>query len=379
MNSNERVHAVLKGSIPDRVPVGEFAVDFDTVEKIIGRETFLRAKARSQIAFWDKRHDEVAQSYIEDHIALHEKLDLDIVNFAQATWQIPSPTDDPPPRKIDDTTWKDKYGRVYKYSTATADITVVEDPVADAKVFRPEDFRGKPKAHPINPLSKRVLRAVTDRFKGKKFIMGPSGGETGVTLLGGMTRGMMELAMNPDAVQAAADFADATARLDDKNHIQPDHDAIIWGQDFGFKTGPFISPAMFRDFFMERIKRRVESIHKDHGKWVIKHACGNNWQLLDMFVEIGYDCYQSIQPTADMDIAEVKRKYGDKMTLWGGVPVEEMVGGTPADIRRSVRRAMSAAKPGGRFILGTSHSIAVGSKYENFIAMLDEHAKLAAY
>jgi hypothetical protein len=379
MNSNQRVHAVLKGKIPDRVPVGEFAVDFDTVEKLLGHETYLRAKAKSQIAFWEGRHEEVAQSYIEDHIALHEKLELDIINFAQATWSIPDATDDAPPRRVDDTTWKDKHGRVYKYSTATADFTIVEDPVLDAKVFRAEDYHRAPKGRAINAASRRVLRAVIDRFKGRKFIVGPSGRETGVTLLGDMTRGMMELAMNLETVLAAAEQGDAAARLADREVIQPDQDAVMWGQDFAFKTGPFISPAMFRERFLPRIRARVESIHKDHGKWLFKHACGNNWQLLDMFVEAGYDCYQSIQPTADMDIAEVKRRYGTRMTLWGGVPVEEMVGGTAQDVRRSVRRAMAAAKPGGRFILGTSHSIAVGSQYENFMAMLDEHAKSAAY
>jgi hypothetical protein len=55
MNSRERVLAVFRGQIPDRVPWGEFAVDFDTVERVIGRETFLRAKARSQIALWEGR------------------------------------------------------------------------------------------------------------------------------------------------------------------------------------------------------------------------------------------------------------------------------------------------------------------------------------
>jgi hypothetical protein len=44
MNSKERVLATLDGVIPDRVPLGEFPVDFDTVERIIGRETYLRAK-----------------------------------------------------------------------------------------------------------------------------------------------------------------------------------------------------------------------------------------------------------------------------------------------------------------------------------------------
>ncbi len=348
-------------------------------EKLLGHETYLRAKAKSQIAFWENRHEEVAQSYIADHIAMHEKLDLDLIVFAQATYSIPDPTDDPPPRKIDDTTWKDKYGRVYKYSDATGDITIVEDPVAEARVFRVEEFLRAPEERRMNAASMRVLRAVTDRFKGEKFIVGPSGGETGVVLLGGMTRGLMELVTNPAMVQAATEHAYSRAVLNDKNFIQPDHDAVIWAEDWAYKTGPFINPLMFRKLFMPWIRRHVESIHKDCGKRVIKHACGNNWQLLDMFVEIGYDCYQSIQPTADMDIGRVKKEYGRKMTLWGGVPVEEMVGGTPEQVRRSVRRAMEVAKPGGRFILGTSHSIAVGSRYDNFMAMLDEHAKLAPY
>jgi uroporphyrinogen-III decarboxylase len=379
MNSNQRVHAALKGEIPDRVPIGEFAVDFDTVEKLLGHETYLRAKAKSQIAFWERRYDEVEQSYIADHIAMHEKLDLDILVFAMATWWIPEPTDDVPPRRIDATTWKDKYERVYKYSDATGDVTVVEDPVTAARVFTVEEFLRAPEERRMNAASMRVLRAVTDRFKGKKFIAGPNAGETGVVLLGDMTRGLMELLTNPDTVRAAAESAYRDATLNDKNFIQPDHDGIIWGQDWAFKTGPFFNPIMFREIFMPWIRRHVESIHKDYGKRVIKHACGNNWKLLDMFVEIGYDCYQSIQPTADMDIAEVKKKYGKKIALWGGVPVEEMVGGTAEQVRQSVRRAMKFAKPGGGFILGTSHSIAVGSKYDNFMAMLDEHAKLASY
>ena len=53
----------------------------------------------------------------------------------------PAP-DDPPPRKIDETTWEDKYGRVFKYSDATGDITCVHDPVVDARVFTPEEFEG---------------------------------------------------------------------------------------------------------------------------------------------------------------------------------------------------------------------------------------------
>jgi len=40
---------------------------------------------------------------------------------------------------------------------------------------------------------------------------------------------------------------------------------------------------------------------------------------------------------------------------------------------------MAACKPGGRFILGSSHSIAVGTRWENHRAMLAEWERLAPY
>ncbi len=46
MTSKERVKAILNKQIPDQVPWGEWAIDFDTVGKVIGHETYYRAKAK---------------------------------------------------------------------------------------------------------------------------------------------------------------------------------------------------------------------------------------------------------------------------------------------------------------------------------------------
>ena len=80
-----------------------------------------------------------------------------------------------------------------------------------------------------------------------------------------------------------------------------------------------------------------------------------------------------------MDICELKEKYGDKITLWGGVALEHIISGTQDQVREDVRRAMECAKPGARFILGTSHSVSVGSNYDNYMAMLDEYWKRCYY
>ncbi|MGE5742176.1 MAG: uroporphyrinogen decarboxylase family protein, partial [Candidatus Aminicenantes bacterium RBG_16_66_30] len=225
----------------------------------------------------------------------------------------------------------------------------------------------------------RILDAVVQAFKREKFICGPSGGSVGIVLLGGMERGLLELAANPDAVRAATKAFVRRQNEADAVFIHPDSDAVMWAEDLGHKTGPLIGPSMFRDLFLEANKDRARNVKEKYGKKILKHCCGNINLLLDLFVEIGFDAYQSIQPTAGMDICRLKRDYGDRIALWGGVAVENLVGGSREDVRSDVRRAMACAKPGGRFILGASHSIAVGTKYDNYMALLDEHAKLCQY
>jgi uroporphyrinogen-III decarboxylase len=379
MNSKERVRRTLEGLVPDRVPWGEFAIDFDTVEKIVGHETFLRAKARSRMAFWEGRHAEVAESYLKDHIELHRRLDLDIVTFPMATWEIPPETDDPPPRKTDDSTWEDNYGRIYKYSPQAEDIICVKDPVIEARKYSMQDFQRQPPQPQRDPRSWNVLDAVIQELKQEKFICGPSGGIVGIVFLGDFERGSMAIIQDPELVKAATAYFFQEQNLADEVMVHPDSDAVLLSHDFGHKTGPFISPAMFREFFLEANKARVRNLSQKYGKKVVLHTCGNVSAYMDFFIEIGFDAYQSIQGSAGMDICALKKNYGDKITLWGGVSLENLIVGTPVDVRRDVRRAMECAKRGGRFILGTSHSVAVGSQYDNFMAMLDEYHRWARY
>jgi len=380
MNSRERVLLALEHKIPDRVPWGEYAIDYDTVEKILGHETYLRAKAKTQIALWEGRRDEVAQSWKEDIIELYKKLDfMDIINLGAMCTAVLPPKNYKPekPKKIDGNTWEFKDGSVYKYSSITGDITLVYDPQKWTREFRLEDFRYE---DPMPPDESQfeVVDAVINEFKGKKFILGPDGGEVSLVLLGGMERGLVEYINNPEVVKRAIDVAVYRANKLDRYYIREGQNGVLWGTDFASNKGPFISPKMFREFCLLAIKERVKNV-KSFGMKVLKHACGNNTQLMDMFIEAGYDAYQSIQETAGVDLKWLKEKYGDKLILWGGVNVESLVSGTPEDVKRDVRRAMEILKSNGSYIFGTSHTIAVGTKYENFMVMVDEFLKLCDY
>jgi uroporphyrinogen-III decarboxylase len=110
---------------------------------------------------------------------------------------------------------------------------------------------------------------------------------------------------------------------------------------------------------------------------VATHNCGNNLPLMDMLLEAGIECYQSLQTNSGMELGYLTERWGKQLSFWGGVPVELLVGGTPEEVRAAVREAMEKGVRGRGFILGPSHSIAYGTKYDNFMAMLDEHQRRA--
>ncbi len=390
MTSKERVQAVLRGEIPDKIPWGEWAVDFDTVSKIIGHDTYYRAKAKSQMALWEGRRDEVVESWKEDGIAFFRAMDcFDIINVSAMASSVAPPRDyeHEMPRKLDDNTWEFRDGTVVKYSEVTADITKVFDPRAGKGTWSPEDFEGEPEAVPPDDSCFEVVDAMIGEFGADRFLMGPSGSEVGIHIIGGsfeeggggFEHGLMMYIESPETVKAAIRHEVAKSNILDGTFIRPGQDAVGWGQDFSSTQGPFISPSMFREFVLPGIRARVANIHERFGLPVMKHACGNNKLLLDMFIEAGYDAYQSIQRSAGMDVAEIKESYGDRLLPWGGIPVEHLVSGSTDDVRGDVAHAMEHYKPGGRYIFGSTHSIAVGTKYDNFMAMADEFDKRRAY
>jgi hypothetical protein len=372
VNSKQRVQAALQCRFPDRIPYGEYAIDVDVAERILGHETYLRAKAKSKIAFWEGRRDEVVQSWKEDIVALYSKLDcIDIVNLASEACGIAPPKDYLPeaPKRISHDLWEDRFGNIYQYSDITKDITIVQWGQQD--IYLHDGPQGKPDDSIFE-----VIDYVIEKMGTDKFIIGPAGREAAMFLQGGMECGLMEYYLNPDRVKQFGEEEVELGNMEDHYYIRPGVDGIMWGQDFAYASGPFISPPMFRRFVVDNCKARVQNIKKHFGLPVIKHACGNNWKLMDMFTEIGYDCYQGIQASASMDLEKLKVEYGDSLCLWGGYNLETLTSGSREELQVEIENAIEIGKRFGGFILGSSHSVAVGSNYDNFMTVLEYVSKL---
>jgi len=163
-----------------------------------------------------------------------------------------------------------------------------------------------------------------------------------------------------------------------KKQIDAGADFIVINSDYGYNMGPFVSPSKFEEIVTPYLTEIVGAIHK-MGSKAILHSDGDLRLILDQLVSTGLDGYQSVDPQGNMDIAEVKRQYGDRLILMGNVQTSLLQYVDEPLIRSAVNYCVNAAKPGGRYIFSSSNCIFTGLPLESYHVMLDEYEKNAWY
>jgi uroporphyrinogen decarboxylase len=102
---------------------------------------------------------------------------------------------------------------------------------------------------------------------------------------------------------------------------------------------------------------------------VIKHTDGNIMPILDQLVQANPHALHSLDPQAGIDIAEVKRLYGDKVCLIGNVNCGLLDTGTEQEVIDSARYALRHGMPGGGYIFSTSNCIYTGMPLSRYLLM----------
>ena len=149
-------------------------------------------------------------------------------------------------------------------------------------------------------------------------------------------------------------------------------DGIWFFDDWGFQQGVLIGPERWRKLFKPRYERLYRRTHES-GKYVLTHCCGAIEKILPDAIEIGLDVYQSVQPEAkNNNPYDLKRKFGDKITFWGGLGSQNMIPfGTPSEIQNEVRRLCQEMGMGGGYILGPAKEIQPETPNKNIAAVVE--------
>jgi len=150
-------------------------------------------------------------------------------------------------------------------------------------------------------------------------------------------------------------------------------DAIMMGDDWGDQRGVLIGPKRWRRFHKPRYARIFEAIH-DQGKLAVLHCCGSVAEIMGDIVEIGLDVLESVQPeAAGMNPYELKQKWGDRITFWGGLGSQSTIPfATPDELRKEIRRLRREMSKGGGYILAPAKPVRIETPTENAVALVEE-------
>lgn len=197
---------------------------------------------------------------------------------------------------------------------------------------------------------------------------------------GGSTQAVMDFTEAPGLMDEAFVFYSAFAERAARALVRDRPDEIlIAGSSSSLSLS---SPRLYKKFDLPIIKT-VTALCKEAGIISHQHTCGRSRMLVEInYNETDLNVMEPLErpPGGDVDLAEVKKKFGDRFCLKGNVNTYlTMLGGTVADVEREARWCIDAAAAGGGYILATGDQCGRDTPHDNIFALVETAKSYGRY
>ena len=122
------------------------------------------------------------------------------------------------------------------------------------------------------------------------------------------------------------------------------------------------------------ILKKISALCKEYGIPSHVHSCGPEAQLVKIAAEetdLTVIDPLEIPPMGNCDLAQLKKDFGDKIVLKGNLHTTNiMLNGAPGDVEAASKQAIDDAAAGGRFILSTGDQCGRDTPDENIFTMI---------
>lgn len=185
------------------------------------------------------------------------------------------------------------------------------------------------------------------------------------------------MASEPDwIVDIAVTFTDrALAEYQRCLDAGMDFDGLWTYGDMAYNHGTFCSPKMYRELIWPQHKRLADFAH-ENGMRLIYHTDGNVENVIPLWIEAGFDCFQPIEAKAGMDIRELGPRYGDRLAMFGNIDATVLATGDRARIEAEVSSKLAAGMATRGYMYHSDHSVPPSVSLETYrflIELLDKY------
>lgn len=134
------------------------------------------------------------------------------------------------------------------------------------------------------------------------------------------------------------------------------------------------SPRLFKKYELPFIQK-ASKMCREAGVLSHLHICGKSWKLVEIVAEqTDVDVMEPMEepPGGDVDIAEAKRRVGDKLCIKGNINTFDfMINATPEQVEEKCKRLIDDAAAGGGFVLSTGDQCGRDTPHENLFKMVE--------
>jgi len=356
MDPEERLFAALSGGRPDRIPTFSLMMDPNISNQVLGRKPngLLDFLSNDRGSRFVDRHARTLDRFIDpalffffnDAARVNHLMGFDGLWFGYQRLAL-----------RDHAQLEDAFGRLYD---------IVDDGYGNAYfMYRDgllktkEDWRAWP--HPgiaeyaVRGLRIfRLLRAIWRKKIALIPFIGPGLWENSWQPMG-FTTFVSLMRRDPAFVREMIDYHTALSVSVADAYCRAGARVLSYGDDLAYKAGPMLAPAKLEELYGDGLRAITETVHR-HGARIYIHCCGNTNDLVEKFVEWGFDGAHAFEPTADNDLAVARAKVGDSLCLVGNIDVAHvLVDATRDEVEEAVRKAVEDSSGGG-FILAPTHT-----------------------
>jgi uroporphyrinogen decarboxylase len=140
---------------------------------------------------------------------------------------------------------------------------------------------------------------------------------------------------------------------------------LIW-EDMAYNKGPLISPQMF-DIFMKPYYVKLVNFLKSNGiRHIIVDSDGDMRKIIPNFINVGITAMYPWECTNGQDIRDIRKKYGKKLGIIGGLDKKALSSGKEA-IKQEVQAKVPLMMKLGGYIPSLDHSVPPDVPYRNYL------------
>jgi uroporphyrinogen decarboxylase len=186
---------------------------------------------------------------------------------------------------------------------------------------------------------------------------------------------LVDLILNPEFVHALMRSLLEVNLAATKRFLEitgPYLEVVRTADDLASQDAPLMSPAAYREMIKPYQQQYYQLIKQYTDAKILLHCCGNPTPLLDDLIEAGVDIWRTVQLRGIKNYYELKDRYGERLTFWGAIDVQQLLPhGTPEDVREEVRLRIREFASGGGYVVAATHNIQADVPPQNVLAMAE--------